>query len=105
MASQAASRGSKQISLFVAFGVSCATSSEMSNSEVPLRQQLAEQIVFLITTGGLKPGQQMPSVRALAQRTKVHYNLIDGAQVFAPQHSIDALRSLVPEGRPAIAVT
>lgn len=31
--------------------------------------------------------------------------LIDGAQVFAPQHSIDALRSLVPEGRPAIAVT
>jgi hypothetical protein len=47
----------------------------------------------------------MPSVRALAQRTKVHYNLIDGAQVFAPQHSIDALRSLVPEGRPAIAVT
>jgi DNA-binding transcriptional regulator YhcF (GntR family) len=49
------------------------------NSDVPLRQQLAEQIVFLITTGQLRAGQQMPSVRALARRVKVHHNTVSEA--------------------------
>jgi DNA-binding transcriptional regulator YhcF (GntR family) len=35
------------------------------NSDVPLRQQIAQQIVFLITTGQLRAGQQLPSVRSL----------------------------------------
>ena len=39
-------------------------------SEVPLRQQLAEQIVFLITTGKLRSGQRLPSVREVARRLK-----------------------------------
>jgi GntR family transcriptional regulator len=53
--------------------------SVSKNSEVPLRQQLAEQIIFLITTGQLHPGEQMPSVRALAQRARVHHNTVSEA--------------------------
>src|ERR1700720_1907379 len=49
------------------------------NSDVSLRQQLAEQIVFLITTGQLRTGQQLPSVRALARRVKVHHNTVSEA--------------------------
>lgn len=32
-------------------------------SEVPLRQQLTEQIVFSIATGKLRTGKQLPSVQ------------------------------------------
>ena len=49
------------------------------NSDVPLRQQLAEQIVFLITTGQLQAGQQLPSVRALARRVSIHHNTVSEA--------------------------
>lgn len=49
------------------------------NSDVSLRQQLAEQIVFLITTGQLRKGEQLPSVRALARRVKVHHNTVSEA--------------------------
>ena len=49
------------------------------NSDVPLRQQLAEQIVFLITTGQLRGGETLPSVRALARQSKVHHNTVSEA--------------------------
>ncbi|MGB6973797.1 MAG: GntR family transcriptional regulator [Terracidiphilus sp.] len=49
------------------------------SSEVPLRQQLAEQIVFLITTGQLRAGEELPSVRALARQSKVHHNTVSEA--------------------------
>ncbi len=49
------------------------------DSDVPLRQQLSEQIVFLITSGALRPGEEMPSVRALARRTSVHHNTVSKA--------------------------
>jgi DNA-binding transcriptional regulator YhcF (GntR family) len=48
-------------------------------SEVPLRRQLAEQIVFLIGVGKLRPGQQLPSVRELARRLKIHHNTVSEA--------------------------
>ena len=48
-------------------------------SEVPLRQQLAEQIVFLIATEKLKPGEFLPSVRELARRLKIHHNTVSQA--------------------------
>lgn len=48
-------------------------------SDVPLQQQVAEQIVFLITTGKLRPGQQLPSVRSLAVRLKIHHNTVSKA--------------------------
>jgi DNA-binding transcriptional regulator YhcF (GntR family) len=49
------------------------------DSDVPLRQQLSEQIVFLITTGQLRAGEEMPSVRALARRANVHHNTVSKA--------------------------
>jgi DNA-binding transcriptional regulator YhcF (GntR family) len=49
------------------------------DSDVPLRQQLAEQIVFLITTGQILAGQELPSVRALARQSKVHHNTVSVA--------------------------
>lgn len=48
-------------------------------SEVPIRQQLAEQIAFQIATGRLLPGQALPSVRELARRLKIHHNTVSHA--------------------------
>jgi DNA-binding transcriptional regulator YhcF (GntR family) len=49
------------------------------NAEVPLHDQLAEQIVLQIVTGQLAEGVQLPSVRALARRLEVHHNTISRA--------------------------
>ena len=49
------------------------------DSEVPLSEQVAAQLVFLIGTGTLKPGASLPSVRALAQRLGIHRNTIGQA--------------------------
>jgi DNA-binding transcriptional regulator YhcF (GntR family) len=48
-------------------------------SEVSVRQQLAEQIIFLIATEKIKPGQALPSVRELARRLKIHHNTVSQA--------------------------
>ena len=48
-------------------------------SEIALRQQLAEQIVLHIATGKLPPGQALPSVRELARRLKIHHNTVSEA--------------------------
>jgi GntR family transcriptional regulator len=48
-------------------------------SDVPLRRQLAEQIVFLIGVGKLRPGSRVPSVRELARRLKIHHNTVSEA--------------------------
>ncbi len=48
-------------------------------SDVPLRQQLAEQILLLVVTGKLKPGSLVPSVRELARRLKIHHNTVSEA--------------------------
>jgi DNA-binding transcriptional regulator YhcF (GntR family) len=50
-----------------------------SSSGVPIRQQLAEQIVFLIATEHLKAGDFMPSVRELARRLRIHHNTVSEA--------------------------
>lgn len=49
------------------------------DSDVPLKQQLAEQIVFQITTGQLRAGDELPSVRALGRISKVHHNTVSEA--------------------------
>jgi GntR family transcriptional regulator len=48
-------------------------------SEISVRQQLAEQIIFSIATERLKPGQALPSVRELARRLKIHHNTVSQA--------------------------
>ena len=49
------------------------------SSEVPLWHQIAEQVLFQITIEKLKPGQNLPSVRELARRLKVHHNTVSQA--------------------------
>ena len=45
-------------------------------SEVPARDQLRQQIIFLISTGQLLAGTALPSVRELGRRLKIHHNTI-----------------------------
>lgn len=49
------------------------------DGEVPIREQLTAQLVFQIGTQQLKPGDLLPSVRALARRLGVHHNTISQA--------------------------
>lgn len=48
-------------------------------NEVPLPQQISQQIIFLIGTGKLAIGDPLPSVRALARRLRVHFNTVSHA--------------------------
>ena len=50
-----------------------------SASDVPIRHQLIEQIVFLIATDRLSAGEALPSVRELARRLKIHHNTVSDA--------------------------
>jgi DNA-binding transcriptional regulator YhcF (GntR family) len=49
------------------------------SSEIPIRQQLTEQIIFRIATGSLTPETPLPSVRELARRLKIHHNTVSSA--------------------------
>jgi DNA-binding transcriptional regulator YhcF (GntR family) len=49
------------------------------NSDILLHQQLAEQIVFLITTRVLGPDEALPSVRALVRQLGIHHNTVSKA--------------------------
>lgn len=49
------------------------------NSEVPVREQLATQIILGIVSWDLKPGQKLPSTRELARRFKIHSNTVSAA--------------------------
>lgn len=46
------------------------------NSEVPVRVQLAEQIVLGIASGDLRPDEKLPSTRELARRFGIHQNTV-----------------------------
>jgi GntR family transcriptional regulator len=49
------------------------------DSEITIGDQLSQQIVFLIATGKLKPGDQLPSVREMARRFSIHANTVSEA--------------------------
>ena len=49
------------------------------NSEVPVREQLATQIMLGIISHDLKPGQRLPSTRELARRYSIHSNTVSAA--------------------------
>ena len=51
----------------------------IKNSEVKIHEQLVEQIIFLIATGRLKPGESLPSVRALGRSHRIHHNTVSQA--------------------------
>jgi len=47
--------------------------------DVPVRDQIVEQVVYLILTAQRKPGQPMPSVRELGRQLQVHHNTVSEA--------------------------
>jgi GntR family transcriptional regulator len=49
------------------------------NNEVPVREQLATQIMLGIVSFDLKPGQKLPSTRELARRFNIHSNTVSAA--------------------------
>lgn len=49
------------------------------SSEVPLREQLATQIILGIVSNDLKAGQKLPSTRELARRFDIHSNTVSAA--------------------------
>lgn len=51
-------------------------------SEIPIYQQIRNQIVLGISDGRLAPGEQLPTVRALAERDR--YQLHDRQQSLHP---------------------
>ena len=50
-----------------------------SSSDVSIRRQLIEQIIFRIATGAWTTDHPLPSVRELARRLKIHHNTVSGA--------------------------
>jgi DNA-binding transcriptional regulator YhcF (GntR family) len=49
------------------------------NGEVPIREQLATQVVLGILCDDLAPGQRLPSIRDLARRFDLHANTVSAA--------------------------
>ena len=51
------------------------------SSGLPVWVQLRNRFVYLIKTGRLKPGDQLPSVRSLAADVAVNYNTVSKVYV------------------------
>lgn len=51
------------------------------HSRVPIYEQIKEQIIMLINTGVLAPGDKLPSIRALSSELNVNVNTIKRAYV------------------------
>ena len=49
------------------------------NNDIPIHQQLVEQISYYIVSGYLKPADKLPSVRDLAVMAEVNHNTIQKA--------------------------
>ena len=48
-------------------------------SDVPLWVQLKNRLAYLITSGFYEPGEQLPTVRALASDISINYNTVNKA--------------------------
>lgn len=46
------------------------------NSDVPIYRQLVTQVQLAVLSGDLKPGEKLPSTRALARRFNIHPNTV-----------------------------
>ena len=62
-------------------------------SDVPLWVQLRQRLVYLISTGYFKPGDQLPTVRALAADISINYNTVNKAYLsLASDNYIESTR-------------
>ncbi|MEW6730595.1 MAG: GntR family transcriptional regulator [Acidobacteriota bacterium] len=61
-------------------------------SAISLHIQLVTQITLHIVTGVLKPGDKLPSVRAMARRLKIHHNTVSAAYSELAQRQLVEMR-------------
>jgi GntR family transcriptional regulator len=71
-----------------------------SQSGLPVYRQMMDQIKYYVASGALKPGQQLPSVRDLAQRLSINpttvvkaYNELESERVIDLHHGKGAFVS------------
>lgn len=50
-------------------------------SDVPLWAQLRQRLIYLISSGHFKPGDQLPTVRGLASEISINYNTVNKAYI------------------------
>src|SRR5436190_22437296 len=62
------------------------------DSAVSLHAQLVTQLTLNILNGLLKPGDKLPSVRALARRLHIHHNTVSAAYVELAEHNLVKVR-------------
>lgn len=62
-------------------------------SGIPLYEQIAHQVLELIDSGGLSPGDQLPTTRELAVKLGVNFNtvarayrMLDRGEIISTQH-------------------
>lgn len=48
-------------------------------TDVPIWVQLRQRLIYLISTGYFKPGEQLPTVRGLASDISINYNTVNKA--------------------------
>lgn len=48
-------------------------------SDIPIYLQIVEQVRQQVVSGGLKPGDQLPTVRALASDLRINFNTVSRA--------------------------
>ena len=57
-------------------------------SDIPIYLQIVEQSRQQLTSGGLKPGDQLPTVRALASELRINFNTVSRAYRVLDQSGI-----------------
>ena len=62
-------------------------------SGVPIYAQLAQQVRYLIAAGRLRPGEEMPPIRALAERLVINPNTVARAYRDLEQSGLVVKRS------------
>jgi GntR family transcriptional regulator len=45
-------------------------------SDIPIYLQIVEQVRQQVASGGLKPGEQLPTVRAMASELRINFNTV-----------------------------
>ncbi len=69
-------------------------------SEVPIYQQICNQIIYWISTGELKPGEKLPTVRGLAEEAGINSMTVSKAY-----QQLKAEGYLVTERRNGVTVS
>lgn len=77
------------------------------SSDVPIYQQIRNQVVTAIASGQLKPGEKLPTIRALAEETGINmmtvskaYQLLKTEGYITTGRRDGAMVRLPPQGTP-----